>query len=246
MALPTNKAEFKKFVLRQLGAGAKRINVTDEQIDDCVEMALSYYADYHFDATDKIYFTHKITDTDRTNKYIDLPEEIIGVVQMFPIGDAMSTQNMFSIKYQIALNDLYNLTNLTLVPFYSAMQYVEMIEQILVGRQPIRFARHMNRCYIDMDWDKLPVDTYVVLECYQVIDPTVYPNVWKDRWLINYAVQLVKRQWGNNMKVYGGVQLLNGVTLNGQQIYDEAEAEILRMEDEMINKYSMPLSDMIG
>ena len=144
------------------------------------------------------------------------------------------------------MNDLYTLTNVALVPYFQAMQYIQLIEQVLIGRQPIRYTRHQNKCYIDVDWAKLPTGVYIALECYQVIDPAVYPDVWKDRWLIKYCTALVKRQWGNNLKVYSGLKLPGGITLNGQKIYDEAEEEIEKMEKEMILNYSLPVSDMIG
>jgi hypothetical protein len=232
--IPASRDQFKQLCLRQLGAPVIEINVAEEQVDDCVDLALSYYADYHFDATEKQYYKHQITSQDIQNKYITMPENIIGVVNLFPIGDALNTSNMFNIRYQIALNDLYTLTNVSLVPYYMALQHVRLIEELLVGKQMIRYTRHMNKCYIDMDWTKLQTDAYLILECYQVIDPDTYTDVWKDRWLIRYCTALIKKQWGNNLKKYSGMMMPGGLQLNGQQIYNEAQAEIEDMEHEMI------------
>jgi len=246
VSIPSTRDEFKKLVLRQLGAPVLEINVSDTQVEDAINLGLSYYADYHFDGSEKVYFTHPITAQDKTNKYISVPESISGVVRVFPIGDALSVQNMFSIRYQIALNDLYTLTNLSLVPYYQAMQYVQLIEQILVGRQPVRFQRHNNRILIDMDWSKILTGEYLVFECYQVLDPKDYPDVWKDRWLAEYVSALVKKQWGTNLKKFRGVKLPGGIELDGKTIYDEAVEELNLLRSRMSTDYSIPPRDFIG
>lgn len=248
MALPTNREQFKQFCLRKLGWPVVEVNVSDEQVDDRVDEALQYYADYHFDATEQVYYRYEVQAEDKVNGYITLPENIIGAVEIFDIGsDSISSvNNMFNIRYQIALNDLYNLTNVGLVPYYTARLHLSTIRELLVGRQPIRFQRHTNRLDIDMDWDLVEVGQYLIVRAYQVIDPDEYTDVWKDRWLARYATALIKQQWGNNLKKFEGVQLPSGITFNGQTIYDEATAEIAEMEGEMINTYSIPVCDMIG
>jgi len=179
--------------------------------------------------------------------YINMPENIIGVVHLFPIGDpAMRTNDLFNIRYQIALNDLYTLTSVSMVPYYMTMQHLALIQEVLVGKQPIRYNRHKNKLYADMDWAKFDGDEFMLVEAYEVVDPDVYTDAWGDRWLQNYATALIKRQWGNNMKKFSGMQLPGGVTMNGQQIYEEAQQEIDKLESEMINSYSLPVSDMIG
>lgn len=246
MAQPKTRAEFKALVLRQLGAPILEINVTDQQVEDAIDLALSYYQDYHFDGSKRVYFMHKITATDKTNKYITVPESIQFVKKIFPIGDALAVQNMFSIQYQIALNDLYSLINLSLVPYYQAMQYVQMIEQLLVGQQSVRFNRHQNRCYIDMDWSKLLTDQYIVLECFQKIDPEIFTDVWKDRWLCEYTQALVKKQWGSNLSKFGKIPLPGGGFLNGREILQDGKDEIAALRATMMNDYSLPPEDQIG
>lgn len=178
--------------------------------------------------------------------YVTLPDNIMGAVRIFPIGDYIATNNIFNIRYQIALNDLYTLTYQSMVPYFMAFQHLQLLEQLLVGQQPIRYNRHTNRLYIDVNWNKVEAGQYLVIEAYEVVDPVKFTDVWNDRWLHRYATALIKKQWGNNLKKFSGIQMPGGVTFNGQQIYDEAEQEIEMMEKEMINSFSLPVYDMIG
>jgi hypothetical protein len=175
-----------------------------------------------------------------------MPENIIGAVSIFPVGQSLSSNNLFNIRYQIALNDLYDLTSTTMVPYYMAMQHIQFLEQLLVGNQPIRYNRHMNRLYIDMGWDRVNVGDYIIVEAYQIVDPEVYPDVWSDRWLSRYASALIKRQWGDNITKYDGVPLPGGLKFNGTKIRDDSQTEIDNLEHEMIHSYSLPVTDMIG
>lgn len=179
--------------------------------------------------------------------YIKIPENIMGVTGIFPVGDpSLSVNDIFNIRYQIALNDLYTLTSVQLTPYYMAMEHLALIQQLLVGQQPVRFNRHTDRMYIDTDWNKFKAGMFIVIECYRVVDPNDYRDAWGDRWLARYTTALIKKQWGNNMKKFSGMQLPGGLTMNGQQIYDEAAAEIASLEQEMINSYSLPVLDMYG
>jgi hypothetical protein len=178
--------------------------------------------------------------------YITLPDNIIGVVNMFPVGQSLNTNNLFNIRYQIALNDLYTLTSVSMVPYYMAMQHVQFLEQMLVGQQPLRYNRHKNRCYVDMDWNIIANGDFIILEAYQIVDPNIYTKVWNDRWLQRYAACLIKQQWGTNIKKFQGMQLPGGLTFNGQQIYNEATEERKELEQEMIYSYSLPVTDMVG
>lgn len=248
MALPTTRTEFKEYCLRKLGYPVVEINVEDMQTEDRIDEALSYYWDYHFDGSERTFYKWTITADDITNQYLTVPENIIGAVRIFDIGDALSTNNLFNIRYQIALNDLYDLTsfNQSLVTYYTNMMHIQFIEELLVGRQPIRYNRNINRLYVDMDWDKMQAGEVIVGECYRIVDPEVYGDVYKDRWLLNYATQKIKYQWGSNLSKFTGLQLPGGVQFNGQQIMQEAQAELDKLEQEMLSSYSLPVSDMIG
>ena len=246
MSRPNTKATFKEHCLRRLGKPVIEINVDEDQVDDRVDEALDYYADYHFDAFEVTYYKHQVTQTDKDNGYITIPENIIGVVDIFDIGDATSTNNLFNVRYQIALNDLYDLSRYELVPFYMNFQNIRMIEEILVGKQRIRFSRHMNQAHIDMGWDRVPVGTFLVFKAYRVIDPDTYTDVWKDRWLLRYAACLIKLQWGSNLIKFEGMQLPGGVQFNGMKLYDDAVAERQQLEEEMATAYVYPPEDMVG
>lgn len=247
MAVPTTRATFKEYCLRKLGKPVIEINVDDDQVEDRIDEALRYYWDYHFDGSEKVYYKHVITQTDRDNKYITLPENIIGAVNVFQIGDpAMTSNDLFNIRYQIALNDLYTLTSVSLIPYYMVMEHLGLMTELLVGRQPIRYNRHTDKLYIDMDWGTLDIGTYLVVEAYQVVDPEVWVDAYSDRWLQNYATVLIKRQWGSNLTKFSGMQLPGGVQFNGEKIYDDATAELQKLEEEMISSYSLPAMDMIG
>lgn len=178
--------------------------------------------------------------------YVPLPDNIIGIVNLFPIGQSLNTNNLFNIRYQIALNDLYTLTSVSMVPYYMALNHVQFLEQMLVGQQPLRYNRHMNRAYIDMNWSIVTPGDYIVLEAYSVIDPNTFTKAWGDRWLARYTECLIKEQWGQNLKKFDGMKMPGGLTFNGQQIYNEAIKEKADLEKEMIFSYSLPAADMIG
>ena len=237
---------FKEYCLRKLGKPVIEINVDDDQVEDRVDEALKYYWDYHFDGTEKIFFKKQITQEDITNKYITLPQNIIGAVSIFDLGNHIGVNNIFNIRYQIALNDLYTLTYQSMVPYYMAFQQIQLMEQLLVGKQPIRYNRNTNKLFVDTDWNNLPVGNYLVVEAYSIVDPADYVDVWNDRWLQRYATELIKKQWGSNLTKFIGMQLPGGVQFNGQKIYDDAHEAIDKLEAEMINSYSLPVVDMIG
>ena len=179
--------------------------------------------------------------------FVPMPENIIGAVHLWPMGDSNSSvNNMFSIKYQIALNDIYTLTSSSMVPYFSAFQHIALIQDLLVGHIPIRYNRHKNRLYVDMDWNIAVDGNYLLMEAYEIVDPAEYVDVWKDHWLIKYGTALFKLQWGSNLKLFQGVLLPGGIQVDGQTIYDEAFNEIQQMETEMINSYSIPAMDFVG
>lgn len=247
MAVPTTRDEFKEYCLRKLGKPVIEINVDEDQVDDRVDEALRYYWDYHFDGTDKLYYKHKVTEQNKADKYITLPENIIGAVRVFPIADPIvRSDDLFNIRYQIALNDLYTLTSVSMVPYYMVMEHLALISEMLVGQQPIRFNRHKNRVYIDMDWGSINVNEFLLIEAYEVVDPDVWSQIWSDRWLQNYTTAKIKYQWGSNLTKFTGMNLPGGVQFNGEKILNDAQDEIQKMEQEMISSYSLPVSDMIG
>jgi hypothetical protein len=245
--VPSTRAEFKAYCLRKLGAPVIEINVDDDQVEDRIDESLRYWWDYHFDGSEKIYYKHQVTNTDRTNKYITLPENIIGAVSIFPIGDpTVRSDDLFNIRYQIALNDLYTLTSVSMVPYYMTMEHLSLVSEMLVGRQPIRYSRHKDKLYVDMDWNAFQPGEFLLVEAYEIVDPEVYTDAWADRWLQNYCTAKIKYQWGTNLTKFTGMSLPGGVQFNGERILTDSQQEIEKMEQEMISSYSMPVLDMIG
>jgi hypothetical protein len=246
MATASSRATFKEYCLRSLGKPVIEINVDDDQVDDRIDEALEYWIDYHYDGTEHTFLKHAVTQDDKDNGYITVSEDIIGVMDLFDIGDALSTNNLFNIRYQIALNDLYDLSRYDLVPYFMNFQNIRFIEEMLIGKQPFRYNRHLDKLHIDMDWDKIAVGNYVVAKVYQKVDPDTNTDAWNDRWLKRYATALIKRQWGANLIKYEGMQLPGGVQFNGRSIYEDAIQEIQRLEEEMNTSYGLPVHDMIG
>ncbi len=246
MALPTTRLAFKEYCLRSLGKPVIEINVDDDQVEDRIDEALNLFWNYHFDGTEKIYYKYLVTEQTKIDRYVPMPENVIGVINLFPIGQTLNTANFFNIRYQIALNDLYTLTSVSMVPYYMAISHVQLLEQLLIGQQPIRYNKHTNKLYVDMNWEFVAPGDYIVAEAYQVVDPTTYADVWKDVWLLRYATCLIKMQWGNNLKKFSGMQMPGGITFNGQQIFEEALQEKKELETDLINSWSLPASDMIG
>lgn len=247
MALPTTREQFKDRCLRALGHPVIKINVDPTQVDDCVDEALQYFQDYHFDGSERQYLSHKITDTDKANRYLLIDEKYIGVVRVFELSSMLGSSHLFSLTYQFAQSDfLASALTGSMVPYWMAMTHIELVQQVLMGRQPIRFNRHADKMYIDMDWNRVNTGDHVVIECFEKMDPETYPDVWTDRWLYRYCTQLIKRDWGNNLKKFGNMPMAGGVVFNGQQIYDEAVAELTKMEEEVINNFSIPCIDLMG
>jgi hypothetical protein len=247
MANPRSRTDLKNYCLRRLGHPVIEINIDEDQMQDRIDDALEFYRDYHYDGVERTYYKHQVTSSDRTNGYIDIPTNINGVINVFPIGTGLNANNLFNLRYQITLNEIYDWSHAQFVNYTESMRRVALMEEIFVGKQPLRFNRHMDRLFIDMDWNtRTVVGEYLIIEAYRVLDPNTYTSVWGDRWLRTYCTQLFKRQWGENLKKFEGMQLPGGVQFNGQQIWSEADEEIKRLEEEVVNNYSMPAMDMIG
>lgn len=246
---PHDRQSFRDYCLRRLGAPVNHIEVDDEQVEDRIDDALQYYWDYHVDGAERVYFKHQITPEDIARRYIEVPDKIIGVAHILALNTSMITlqAGIFSLRYQLALNQIANLSAINTAPFVQAMQQMELIDNVFSRRVNFRFNRHTNKVYLDINLDaNIDAGEYIILEAYVVLDPDVYSNAWRDRWLQRYATALIKRQWGENLKKFEGVQMLGGVTFNGQKIYDEAIEEITKLEDEMLTTHSQPPGIFIG
>ena len=200
-------------------------------------------------ATGVISSSGGIVKGDMENGYIPINSLITQVVRVLPIRDSVSTSDMFDIRYQIHLNDLYSMGFMgSLAEYVMSMQYLDMLDAVVDSDdKPINFDRHKNRLDIFMNWnDELQVDDYVVVECYRIIDPNTYTDVYNDYFLKKYATALIKRQWGTNLLKFEGMQMPGGVTFNGRQLFDDANEEITRLEEEARLNWEQPVDFYTG
>jgi hypothetical protein len=317
MAKPTTRSTFKTYCLRELGFPVIDINVDDDQLEDRIDEALQFFQDYHFDGVEKIYMKHKITTEDIARKWIYVPDAVIGVVNVFPFDDSNSSINMFDLRYQLRLHDLYDFTSVSYVPYEITMQHIATINLLFSGKPQYRFNRHLNKLFLDIDWNNnITTNDWVVVECYRKLDPDTFvasgtanvasasvvvtgtetnfyndlfigdeitvgsqtqtivqinsdtslnvysaftstatgqtisksgiSDVWNDRFLKRYATALIKKQWGNNLKKFAGIQMPGGVMLNGQAIYDEAVVEIQKIEEDIQSLNVLPPDILVG
>ena len=269
MAIPTSKATFKSYCLRALGFGAIDINVSDDQVDDRIDEALQYFAQYHYDGVERMYMKYQVTADDITRaranetvgtgteglvsntfsnqkNFIVMPSAVLSVMNIFNFNDK-SNLNMFDIRYQMRLNDLYDFSSTSIIHYEMTMRHLDFLDHILIGEKPIRFNMHNNRLYIGMDWaNDVDAGEYLIIECYRKLDPDTYTDIYDDMFLKRYTTALIKQQWGANLSKFQGIQMLGGVSLNGEQIYTQALDEKNKLEEEIRNTFETPISYMVG
>ena len=190
--------------------------------------------------------TTQFSYTENSN-YLPIPAEVIGVTKIFHFdGSNTITNNMFSVKYQLFLNDIYYWGSTEILSYAMVKTFLEDIQFALTTEKQIRFNKREDRLYLDIDWGSVSKDDYLVIDCFRQLDPSDYARVWNDSFLKKYTTALLKRQWGQNLLKFQGVKLPGGVELNGRQIYDDAEKDLEIIRDQMSNTYELPPLDMIG
>ena len=308
MSIPNSRELFKDYILRKIGAPVIEINVAEEQVEDRIDEAVSFWRDYHYNGSQQVYLKHKITGSvleldasvagnfvfgetvtggtsgatakvskdstgttlrydnlthkelikfqanetvtgqnsgvtatittvtrgDRENGYISLPETLLGI------------SGIFNVQYQFVLNNIQDITGYNVQNYYMAMSHLQFLQEILVGKPMIRYNKHVNKLHIDVTKDFLTVGQFIIVEAYDVIDGDTYGDVWGDRWLQNYATVLIKEQWGLNLTKFTNMQLVGGVSFNGEQILSEAREERKAMEEEAIRAYQPLTYNFIG
>ena len=344
MTQPTTRATFKEYCKRKLGHPVLELNLDDDQIEDTIDDAVSYWQEYHYDgihpefvkkqitastqllasspsgtfsagetieggtsglratfheyhsanttiryqkpetknnsnaegvgdgntyyrditttwtasetitgltsgATATVHATTTRTSGDIDNFYVQLDESYIGIIGVIPFTENLSgSTNMFSVNYQYALNDLYTMGAAgDMKNYVFTQQYLSMIQNLFSGLPRFRFNKHRDRLYLDIDWTSdLKIDDFVVIEAYQSMNPDTYSDAYSDKFLKKYCTALLKKQWGQNLIKFEGVQLPGGITLNGRQLYDDAVTEIEYLEREGRLEYSLPDDLMVG
>jgi hypothetical protein len=268
MANPNSRQTLIDYCLRALGAPVIEINVDDDQISDRIDEAIQFYQEYHGDAVRRTLRYHKFTADERTrandspfgstrnspefSMYIDLPNHtnMLSVNRILPLHDSGST-NLFSIDYQLHLNDIFDLGGPYgggLINYELTKQYMSMIDRNINGIfEPIQFSRHKNRIYFYSDTLRnKAVDTVLIFDGYEIINPETFTDVYNDYFLKKYATALIKRQWGINLIKFEGMQLPGGVTINGEKILTDATEEIEKLETEMFLRFEEPPHFVIG
>ena len=246
MAKPNSRQTLIDYALRALGAPVIEINVDEDQVEDRVDEAMQFYQEYHSDSIVRNYRKHQVTAEDVTNGYVTVPDSMIFVNNIFPIGSSTSQSGIFSVDYQMHLNDMYNLRSPGgLIDYEMTKQYMAMIDLKVNGMsQRSSFSRHQNRLYVE--GDDLVEGIYIIVEGQEIIDPELFTTIYNDMLLKKYLVALIKRQWGANLIKFEGMVLPGGVTLNGRQIYDDAIADIEKIEETMQLTYEAPIDFFVG
>lgn len=320
MARVTSRAGLIDYCLRKLGFPVVSINVDDDQVEDRIDDALQFFQDYHYDATQKTYISHRVSAQDIANRYIDMAQlsgtantivgsnvvvglgttnfaselvagisqvqigsetktvssignnnqmmmdsvyansndyapitsideanSIIGVTKILSIGTSVSNVNMFDLRYQMRLNDLYDFTSTSYVNYVLTQQHIRTLDMLFTGENPIRYNRHQNRLYIDFKWgEDVQENEFLLIESWKILDPEGYTQVYDDIFLKRYATALIKRQWGANLSKFSGIKLPGDVVFNGQAIFETASAEIEKIEDEIQSRFEEPARFIIG
>ena len=248
MANPTSREDLKQFCLRKLGKPVLEINVADEQLEDRIDDALKMYHDFHYDGIERVIIKHQVSQDNINNKYIEMSDAVISIENILDLNTGSSSEILFDAQFHMTWDALYsfNQTPTSLQYYTATMENINLINQILNGKQPLRYRRHTDKLYIDMNWDKLEVGNYIVIQAYQIIDPNIYTQVWSDRWLREYTTELFREQWGTNLIKYEGVQMPGGVTFNGSKILDDAKTRIRELEQELRDTYEEPPTFYMG
>jgi len=271
MAKPNSRAELIEYCLRQLGYPVLEINVEDDQLNDRLDDALQYFQERHFDGIERCYLKHKITAEEsqlirtvptfstgssatgittsvmeEAQNFIPLPDNIIGVNMVFKTDANTMGSSLFNIQYQIFLNDLYNYGSLDLLNYAMTKTYLEDISRIITPDTQLRFNKKNHRLYLDIDWKMARDNSYLIIDCYRIISPESFNDVYNDYWIKRYLTATIKKQWGQNLIKFNGVQLPGGISFNGRQIFDDAVREIQELEKQLKDEYELPPLGLIG
>ena len=268
----TTRETLKQYCLRALGKPVIEINVEDDQVEDRIDEALQYFAQYHYDGVERMYLKYQVSADDitraKTNEtlstvtdtadstvtavfkegknYIPMPSSVVSVTRIFDFTDRANL-DLFDVRYQLRLNDLYDFSSTSIIHYDMTLRHLDMLDHILVGESPIRFNQHKNRLYIDMDWSNdIDAGDFIIIECYRKLDPSTFTDIFDDIFLKKYLIQLIKKQWGTNLSKFQGVAMLGGVTMNGEQIYSQAQEEINKLEEQIQLSYELPPNYMMG
>jgi hypothetical protein len=268
MARPTSRESLIDYSFRNLGHPVVEINVDYEQAEDRLDDALDYFVERHFDGVEKAYFKYEVTADDIANEFIDTDnlgavngfsgdgptgQDIVTVTKIFQFGD-FANINMFDVRYQMALMDYFGInrglggnSSMGLASYDSTKRYIGLLSDFFQPEKVIRFSKVTNKLHIDMNWgQELNAGENLIIDAYVTLDPDKFPEIWNDRHLKRYFTALLKKQWGQNLSKFQGVQLPGGVSFNADQLIAQGEEEILRIREEIKSEVELPVDFMTG
>jgi len=275
MAKPSSRSQLKEYCLRKLGKPVIEVNVDDDQIEDLIDDTIQLFNERVYDGVERVYLKYKITAEDIENGrnrnttitktdtnagtipstktltfeegrgYLTVPDHIIGIQGIQPVANTY-VNSMFGFRYQFFLNDFYNFYAYDILNLEITMQYIETLEFLIEGKKPIRYNKVQNRLYIDMDWQRVAENDYILIDCYRALDPNDFTKIYNERFVKEYLTSLIKKQWGQNLIKFTGIKMPGGVEFNGRQIYDDALAELEKIESKMLSTYELPPLDFVG
>lgn len=266
MSAPNSRQTLIEHCLRTLGYPVIQINVDQQQCEDRLDEALQFFQERHFDGVQKVYFKYLMTQTDIDRGFVEIEdidtpsgdptgpsgENILSVIKVFRFG-TLSGVNMFDIRYQLALTDYFGINrglngsqSTPLAGYHVTMSYISLLEQFFSPEKSVRFSKVTDKIYLDALSQDISAGQYIVIEAYATLDPDIHTKIYNDRLLKKYLTALIKRQWGSNMLKYDGVQLPGGITFKGQQIFQDAMAEIAAIEQEFYLTHELPVDFIMG
>lgn len=250
MASPNSRQTFIDYCLRKLGDPVIEVNVDPDQIEDKVDDALQKYREYHSDATVRIFLKHEMTAEDIANKYVPISDDINYVTRVFPLSPSYSNVNMFDVRYQMMLNSLGDFMNFAggMSYYYQLEQYLGFLDMLFDGNPITTFSRKQSRLYIhgNIEDQDITEGQFLIAEAFQFVNENDHTAVWNDIWLKEYTTALIKQQWGANLIKFEGMQLPGGVTMNGRQIFEDANNEIEKLDDKIRSDYELPVDFFVG
>lgn len=244
----TTKEEFGEYCLRRLGKPVININVAPEQVADRIDEAIQVWHEKHFDATEKEWVGYALTAEDVARGYIILPSDIHIVAEMVPMSTIYREDKdiLFNYRYQFMLSNMSPFQPLDTLNYFMQMTSINEVNDLVNTTERFEFTRHKNKLHIFNNMKNLSAGEIMCFYVYKFIDPNTDTSAWNDKWLKSYATALIKQQFGQNMKKHGEIQLLGGVSVNGQQIFDEAVLEIQALEEQLRDTYEEPVSFTVG
>ena len=267
--VPTTRETLIEYAFRRLGSPVIEINVDYGQAEERLDDALQYFSERHFYGVERCIFAYQMKQEDIDNQYIPTQQiplamgytgassptgkDILTITRVYKFG-ALANQDMFDIRYQLALTDYFGVnrglgynSSMGLAQFSSTMRYINLVEQFFNPEHIIHFSKVTDRLVMDAKLsDELTAGQFIVIEAFATLDPSDFPKIFNDRYLKEYTTALLKRQWGQNLSKFDGIQLPGGVTLRGGQMYQEALAEIAALEQRMQAEYELPVNFITG